>query len=195
MKNALIQIATLLAILLLTACSTHIMPLTYQASRYLGNTEHMPLVASTRVIDERNTDSNWLGAIRGGFGNPLKELRSDKPVNEAVNDVLISALKARNMLGTNETSNKQLEVSIRKLDCSYYMNREAHVYLQVDVLALPNRVPLFSHEYRTDNVESGLGAGIFGDVDHLAQFAQKTLNETIDKVLDDPQLRSALAAK
>jgi hypothetical protein len=48
--------------------------------------------------------------------------------------------------------------------------------------------------YQTDNAESGVGAGIFADVNYLAGYAQLTLNETIDKVLDDPNFLHALSS-
>ena len=38
----------------------------------------------------------------------------------------------------------------------------------------------------------GVGAGIFGNVEVLATFATETLNETIDKALDDPDFLAAL---
>lgn len=192
MINATLKVFAVSSVLFLSACSTHMIPLKYDASDEIEVSNNAPLVSSTSVSDARKTDSNWLGAIRGGYGNPLKKLRTDKPTDEAVNDVLVSALKARNMLGTAETSNKILDVSIEKFDCSYYFNREAHAHLLVMVYTTPGRTPIFSHKYKTDNVEPGVGAGIFGDVNHLAQFAQKTLNETIDKALNDPKLLSAL---
>lgn len=41
---------------------------------------------------------------------------------------------------------------------------------------------------REDRERSGIGAGIFGDVDALASFANETLNAAIDKILNDPRL-------
>jgi len=60
------------------------------------------------------------------------------------------------------------------------------------VLSLPSRRVLFSRTYQTDNKEGGWGAGIFGNSDELAQFAQRTLNETVDKVLSDPEFIASL---
>lgn len=78
---------------------------------------------------------------------------------------------------------------------SYYFNREAHAHLLVNVVSIPSHAVLFSRSYKTDNTESGVGAGIFGDTNHLAEFAQRTLNQTIDKVLSDPAFMEALAGK
>jgi hypothetical protein len=51
---------------------------------------------------------------------------------------------------------------------------------------------VFSRTYRTDNKKGGVAAGIFGDVNALASFANETLDETIDKALNDPDFIAAL---
>lgn len=186
--------ASILIALASTGCSTHMSTLKYTPPKGgVSNAPQATSIALGAVTDERGTDSNWLGAIRGGYGNPLKKLRTDKPTSEAVAGVIVEALRARNILGTVESSKTAIDVSITKFDCSYYVNREAHAHLNVTLLALPARVPFFAKSYRTDNSESGVGAGIFGDVDHLSNFAQRTLSETIDKVLSDPALIAALS--
>jgi hypothetical protein len=145
--------------------------------------------------DDRGTEPDWLGAIRGGYGNPLKKLRTDKPTSEVVEAAFRDALQTRKMLGSKATSNISIQGSITKFDCSYYFNREAHAHLLVNVVSIPSRTVLFSRSYTTDNKESGVGAGIFGDTDHLTEFAQRTLNQTIDKVLSDPNFMEALAGQ
>ncbi|MGQ0693989.1 MAG: hypothetical protein ACT4OL_00250, partial [Nitrospiraceae bacterium] len=103
--------------------------------------------------------------------------------------------RARRMLGAPNSSNKAIEISITKFDCSAYVRSEAHAHLNVTILSLPQRVPLFSKLYLTDNAEFGKGAGgIFGDANVLAAFAQSTLNETIDKTLSDPFFLDALSS-
>jgi hypothetical protein len=72
---------------------------------------------------------------------------------------------------------------------------EAHAHLLVKVVSFPSNTVFFSRSYKTDNKEAGVGAGIFGDTDHLAEFAQRTLNQTIDKVLSDPSFMEALAGQ
>jgi hypothetical protein len=56
-------------------------------------------------------------------------------------------------------------------------------------------VILYSKSEMTDNSEGGVGAGIFADVNHLAEFMQKTLNQTIDKFFADPAFMSVLTAR
>ncbi|WP_424671866.1 hypothetical protein [Candidatus Binatus sp.] len=142
--------------------------------------------------DDRGTNANWLGAIRGGYGNPLKKLHTDRPVSEVVEQAFTDALKTRQLLGVRQKSNVEIAGDVIKFDCNYYFRREAHAHLLVKVLSLPSHNQVFLRVYRTDNVEGGWGAGIFGNTDELAQFAQRTLNETVDKVLADLEFIAAL---
>ena len=192
LMGLLIRAAIVVCFLGTSACSTHLVSLHYEPTGTVLPGPSSAVVASVSTSDNRGTDSDWLGAIRGGFGNPLKKLRTNVPTDQAVTHVMVGALRARGMLAPG-TSNKVIEVNIAKFDCSYYFNREAHAHLKVSVLAPPSRAPLFERSYKTDNVESGVGAGIFGDVTHLAGFAQKTLNQTIDKILSDPAFVTALS--
>ena len=133
--------------------------------------------------DDRGTNANWLGAIRGGYGNPLKKLYTDRPVSEVVEQAFTDALQARKLLGDKQNAKVEITGEVIKFDCSYYFNREAHAHLLVKVLSLPSHTLIYSRAYQTDNKEGGWGAGIFGNTDELTQFAQRTLNETVDKVL------------
>jgi uncharacterized lipoprotein YajG len=187
--KAILILAALLMALTCTGCSTHMTTLKYipQSERMENTTLRSPIALGS-VTDERGTDSNWLGAIRGGYGNPIKKLRTDKDTSEEVAAVFSEALRSRNLLGTNESSRTELNISITKFDCSYYFNSEAHAHINVRLVALPMRTVLLTKNYRTDDTESGVGAGIFGDINHLANFAQITLSKTIDKILSDPAL-------
>lgn len=181
--------------LLVTACSTHMVPIKYApASREAEASFGAEDVRIGRVDDSRGTASNWLGAIRGGYGNPLKKLYTEKATREVVKDVFEEALKTRSS-GAGGSPRHELNVDIRKFDCSYYFNREAHAHLNVELVSLQNspRV-VYSRLYKEDRTESGVGAGIFGSVEHLRAFAEKTLTGAIDQVLADDALHRELLA-
>jgi len=58
-----------------------------------------PVVAVMQVTDRREDgreDPNWIGTIRGGFGNPNKRLEA--PVPEVVRQAFVDALRARGLL-------------------------------------------------------------------------------------------------
>jgi hypothetical protein len=179
--------------LFLSGCSTHMVSMKYEPTgQIIGNAPGQASVSVGTFADERGEESNYLGAIRGGYYNPLKTLRTEKPVNQIVEVAFADALRIRNMLGTSDNSKVSIEGKITRFDCNYYLQRTSNAHLRVTVVLLPSRALIFSNIYRTENSELGWGAGIFGDTDYLALFAQKTLNETIDKALSDPGFIDAI---
>lgn len=174
-------------------CSTHFESVKYQPTDLASSSASGEVSAVVGLFeDDRGTNANWLGAIRGGYGNPLKKLYTEKPVSEVVEQAFTDALQTRKLLGDKQNAKVEITGDVVKFDCSYYFNREAHAHLLVKVLSLPSHSLVFSRAYLTDNKEGGWGAGIFGNTDELAQFAERTLNETVDKVLADPEFIAAL---
>ncbi len=184
----------LLATLLLgTACTTHMVSLQYEGSRptHVANVAGSIRVGSFR--DDRGTDIDWLGAIRGGFGNRLKTLRTEKPTREVVEDAFRQALLARGWLAEPDAAEFELNGSIKKLDCSYYsFTRESHAHLDVELVDVASDRQIFANSYRADQTEGGLGAGIFASVETLRQLAERTLHDAINQVLDDAAFARAL---
>ena len=186
---------SLIALLILgtIGCSTHIETVKYQPTDLISSSASGQGSAVVGpFVDDRGTNENWLGAIRGGYGNPLKKLYTDRPVSEVVKQAFTDALQTRKLLGDTQNARVEVAGEVIKFDCSYYFNREAHAHVLVKVLSLPSHRVLFSRAYQTDNKEGGWGAGIFGNSDELAQFAQRTQNETVDKVLADPEFIASL---
>lgn len=149
-------------------------------------------VAVGRFTDDRGKPANYLGAIRGGFGNPLKNLETERPVSELVTGAFGDALRARGVaVGGSEL---RLVGSIKRLDCNQYVRREAHVELEVAVMDRAGQ-RVFARTYNADKVEGAviaLDTGIFASVDELRGVLERTLAEAIDQALDDPSLRGAL---
>jgi hypothetical protein len=188
--------AVLLASVFEAGCSTHTLQLRYEPTmEVVPQTTETPRVAVGSFRDDRGEESTWFGAIRGGFGNPLKKLHANQPIVSVVTQAMSDALQARQMLASSDGASLRIDGSIARLDCNYYWNRDAHAHLLLNLVDVTSNAILFSQTYKTDNTEGGVGAGIFGDVDHLATFAQKALSETIDKALSDPALLASLRKK
>ncbi len=176
----------------LSGCSSHMMAIRYQPSSQPVTSNAPEKVRVGNIVDSRGTPSNWLGAIRGGYGNPLKKLYTDGDTAKVVATAFEDALRSRGLLALASDSNFRIDVALLKFDTSYYMNKEAHASFTMSLVHIPAGSTVFAQSYRTDNTQGGAGAGIFGDVNALASFANRTLNETIDKALDDPVFLSAL---
>jgi len=187
-----ICVALAISTAVMGGCSSHTMALKYEQSSLLASSTASRKAQVGIVVDNRGTADNWLGAIRGGYGNPLKKLYTEGSTATVVRKAFEDALGARGFLGTSENSDLRIDVSLTKFDASYYFNKEAHAHFTMSLIHKPSSNVLFSREYRTDNKKGGAGAGIFGDVNALASFANETLNQTIDKALNDPDFLAAL---
>ena len=149
-------------------------------------------VSVGNFTDNRGTPDNWLGAVRNGYGAPVKKLYTDGPTSDVVRTAFVEAFAARNITESKSPERLVVEGTIIKYDCSTMFNYEAHAQLQVNVVSWPSRVVLYSQTYRTDNTESGWGGGLYGGYKDLALMAQQTLSQTIDKFFADPAFVAAL---
>src|SRR5262245_53613951 len=81
-----------------SGCSTHSVRLSYEPTVDVVSGKDVHAVASVGSIrDDRNEASNWFGAIRGGFGNPLKTLNADEPISTVVSKAIADALDKRQL--------------------------------------------------------------------------------------------------
>ena len=172
------------------------MGLKYEPSASVTKTSATaPSVAVGSFVDSRGEPANWLGAIRGGFGNPLKNLESGLPVATLVQAAFADGLRARGILPGSKGQQFQISGVIRKLDCNQYVRREANVEIEVLVTDAQDGHQRFTRAYSSSNVEGSalaLNVGVFASVDDLRAVTERTLREVVDKALDDTALRAAL---
>lgn len=187
-------LALALAASLLAACGTTAVGLKYAAPPTLARVATASPVALGSFTDQRGEPANWLGAIRGGFGNPLKNLESERPVAELVATAFGDGLRARGLAVGAGSGRPQLTGVVRKLDCNQVVRREANVEIELSVLGADGR-SRFSKTYsatRLDGSVMTMSAGVFASVDDLRVTLELALREAVDKALDDPALRAAL---
>ncbi len=183
------------AVLVLGACSTNKVGLKYEAPAGVtpADPDSKP-IAVGQFADARGDDPNWIGAIRGGFGNPIKTLVADQPVANIVRQAFHDGLRARQFT-VSDTGTSQISGTIRQLNSLQVARLEANCEIEVRVVRQPSGQQTFSKVYTANNLEGSLvtfQAGIFGSVDNLRDVAEKTLRQVVDKALDDPALRAAL---
>lgn len=181
---------------LLAACVTRDVGLKYTApTTAAAASANAPAVTAGSFIDQRGEPATWLGAIRGGFGNPIKTLDADTSVSALVQTAFADGLRARGFRTTAGTRAYQVAGIIKKLDCSQMARREAHAIVEVSVYESASGKQLFTRTYTADNLEGSLLAlntGVFASVDTLRALAEKTLAQVVDQALDDTALRSVL---
>ncbi len=189
----------ILLLSLLAACSTSRLPLAY-APPSAGVPAHgTAAVAAVSAIDQRGetaSDANWIGAIRGGFGNPLKRLETDRPLTEVVADAVRDALRARGLLGAADAP-YNLQVTIEQLEADQVVRREAQVRLRLAWLRRPGNLPVFVNHGSADVVSGSVitvETGVFGSVEALRAVIAQAMSQAIDQALDDPALTAFLSA-
>jgi len=178
---------------LAAGCSTHFVPITYEAPSHINAADAEATVSMGNTVDTRERESTWLGAIRGGYGNVLKAIHTEEDGAVVVERAFESALMARGLLDSDGSSPYRLDITLLKFDTSYFFNKEAHAHFTMNLVTKNSGNITFSKNYRLDESKSGSGAGIFGNVEALVEFANSTLNQTIDKALDDPEFLAALS--
>jgi uncharacterized lipoprotein YajG len=186
----------LICTFIVTGCSTTSVGLKYAPGAGVAKVgaSASPITVGT-FADQRGEPANWLGAIRGGYGNPLKIIESDQPVSSIVQAAFTDGLRVRGVKTDVPSAPLQLSGVIRVLDCNQLIRREANVEIEVLVTDNASGQQRFSRTYVGSNVDGSLltmKAGVFGSVEDLRALTEKTLREVVDKALDDPALRAAL---
>ena len=185
----------ILASIVLTACGTTNVGLKYAAPPTVAKAAAAaPPVMVGTFTDQRGEPPTWLGAIRGGFGNPLKNLESDRPVAEIVNPAFADGLRARGVAIDPANARHRLVGTVKKLDCNQVVRREANVEIELRVVDSAGQTK-FTKTYtgtRLDGSLATLSAGVFASVDDLRVTLETTLREVVDQALDDRALRAAL---
>lgn len=187
-------LAAVLAAALLAGCGTTSVGLKYAAPGQLTRAAAVVPLGVGAFADQRGEPATWLGAIRGGFGNPLKNLESDRPVAELVATAFADGLRARGFGVDAQPGRPQLTGVVRKLDCNQVVRREANVEVELTVRGADGAVRL-TKAYSASRLDGSLvtvSAGVFASVDDLRATLELALRETVDKALDDPALRDAL---
>lgn len=196
-RDSIRPLLTALVVLFLSGCSTNAVQLTYDTSAVASQ----PAAAASSVEimsvgDNRKHDPYWLGAIRGGFGNPLKTLTTDVPVKDVVENTFTAALNARGLLASTGGV-YGMQVVINQFDCNQVVRREAHVRLHISMVDLASGQQIYAKDFRVDKVVGSIGAldtAIFAAVEDLRKLANQALQEAVDQALDDPQFNETLMA-
>lgn len=163
--------------------------LTYVAPENVQRGE--PTITFGEVRNSRDRGLNWLGAIRGGYGNPLKVLVTEQPVHEVVAQAMRDALTARGL--ATEAGPHRLDLHVVRFDCNQFIPKDAHIIIAITLVDVQSGATLFENTYQVDRVGPGIGGGIFTPVEPLRALANSAMQMAVDQALDDPNFRAALA--
>jgi uncharacterized lipoprotein YajG len=199
----LLPVLMLPALLAVAACGATQSQMAYTptvAVQPLPTARPVVQVAS-QVANERRTgreDPTWIGTIRGGYGNPLKALHADEPLDRVVGKAFAAALAVRGLdAGPGGSPPYVLAVTIHQFDANQYVRREATADFTVVVTERATGREVWRGRekvYLVDGSILSLSTGVFASVEDLRQVALKAMNEAVDKLLDKPGFRAAIRA-
>jgi hypothetical protein len=187
-------IARIVPILLLTACS-NTLPLHYTGQAH--PVAATATISAINVVDQRGeTDPTWYGAIRGGYGNPLKILHADKPVRDTVRDAFETALATRGVRIDPGTRAPALSVTVIDFQADRVMRSSMRVRMVVSLADPVTSGTIYRQEILEDPTNfTGLDLGVFGSPSELQQLAETTMSRAIDEAVDAPGFQAAMRSQ
>ena len=180
-------IAFTAAAVVLSACVSSTVDVGYKAGEIAPPGAARPIVMVGSFQDRRKFESNYLGAIRGGFGNPLKTLTTPIPVSEVVRESFRDGLAARGLLSQSADAPYTLSGVVEQYDCNQVGRREAHAKILITVTETASGRQLMSEQFRRDKVTGSMitfDAGVFASTDDLRVVAADVLQQVVDDALD-----------
>jgi hypothetical protein len=181
---------------LLAACAVQT-PIAYKTSGAAAlPAAATPVIGKVTAVDQRNeADPTWIGAVRGGYGNPLKVLHAPEPVADIVTSSFRAALADRGLLAAAGPARYDLHVAVARFESDQVVRREAKVELNVEVIERSGGRQVY-HDAASVDLVSGNDAvvdvGVFGSTDGLRLLVQEAMSKAIDQILAKPALLAAL---
>lgn len=193
------RLASLLLVGLLAACGTTQSPMAYAPTVPVSAAASRPLVTVVEpVANQRRAGGNdprWIGTIRSGYGNPVKTLEADRPVDQVVASAFADALASRGLQAATGAGRYALAITIYQFDANQYVRREATADFGIRVTERATGREVWSDRTKAYNVDGSilsLSTGVFASVDDLKRVALRSMSEAVDTLLDKPGFRAAL---
>ena len=182
------------ALVALAGCTTDTLPLAYASTAAPLTAVPASSIASVATNDLRHEDDpGWYGAVRGGFGNPLKKLRTPGPLADTISQAFTAALVQRGLPPTADAPDA-LQVTIVKFQSDQMVNRESDITLHLALHRRRDSVILYEDDALIEQQENSnfVDVGIFGSVEKLQALNGRALSLVIDQLLSKPGFLAAL---
>jgi hypothetical protein len=195
------KFVAILALLVATLCGacTQQVGLAYIATGAPTAAQGSATIGQVTVIDQRGeADPTWIGAIRGGYGNPLKVLHLSQPLKDVVAEAFRDALKVRGMLSAGGLAPFDIHVTVVKFESTQMARREAEATIAMEVLKHTMSKQAYRDTASVDLVSGSilaLDTGILASTVDLQALAQKALIQAIEQLLDKPGFRAAVTVQ
>lgn len=173
------------------------MPCSPQVATRAGPRARPVVALREPASDERGAgrdDPTWIGTIRGGYGNPLKVLRADAPVEQVVARAFADGLAARGLSASSAVEALYtLDVTIHRFDANQLRGRTATAdFSAVLTERATGRVAWRGCHLASKTSGGFFSVALFSSVEELRALALRAVNEAVDALLDDPEFWAAL---
>ncbi len=192
--------ATVLLLSGAAAC-TRPADLSYPAPAGASAASAIPLVAEVIVVDQRDVPLDYVGAVMGYDGKPLKRLQSPGPVADAVGTAFREALAARGELAPPEATPRQapyvLTVVLLQLNAEQNADRQGAADMVVRLVDRgTGRVAYSARTYAESRGDNYLAYDnlLLGSPAALAAVARAVLAHTVNETVDRAGFRRAVRA-
>jgi hypothetical protein len=191
-------LAALLAAMILSGCWTTHLILKYQAPpKVTAAPDGTSTLMVGTFVDMRGYKPNWIGRIRGTFGNSLEKLVVDESVATLVQTQFRDGLLARQFPVVDADAVFEISGVIRKLSSIQYVHVETDVEIEVQLRRRSAPEAIFTHTYSAQAVQASRAYTVQAvesarPVDAIRALTQKTLRDVVNQALDDPAFREVL---
>ncbi len=151
-----------------------------------------PAIHAVSATDARKdeADPTYVGAIRGGFGNPLKTVKTSRPIADEVRAAFEQGLAARGLFGP--AGRDTLSVDVVAFSANQMVGPYARAAFAIQLRDAEGRVI-----YRDDVDERGyafkfFSNGLFASPESLRAFMEEKMTAAIDQALDKPAFVAAV---
>lgn len=181
------RVLTLLsAVAMLTGCYQTQVTLDYQprpASNRSGKAEYD--VGS--VLDLRGVAPSALGRVVESHHGLREEISLSTSAEETVRNALLHGLASRGMLSQSGGAKTLLSVELDEFYCELRRRPFASCKLRVVARSAAGK-ELYRAAYAASRQDSGYERGYTDPVDDLRELSSRTLQDAVDKALDDERL-------
>lgn len=146
-------------------------------------------VSAVTASDMRDEKPNRLATVRGGYGNPVYVRDLTRPVADEVASIFTRALQARGMLATSGDAPYRIQLILRSLEGNQYFTRNAYIDIDLTVTDRSGRT-IYKDTVKDQRSETDLFSA---NIESLQRLVQQLLNATVDRMLDNPKLRTVLS--
>jgi uncharacterized lipoprotein YajG len=174
------------ALLLLSSCYQTQVTLDYQprpASARSGPAEY----DVGAVADLRGVAPTALGRVVESRYGLREEITLSTPADETVRNALLHGMASRGMLNQRGTAKTLLSVEVDEFYCELRRYPYASCKLRVVARSAAGKVQ-YQAAYAASRQDSGYERGYRDTVYDLKDISARTLQDAVDKVLDDPRL-------